>query len=260
MTQQLLNKSTLVEDTIQRIKDHEPEGGYYLAFSGGKDSICIYWLAKMAGVKFHAVYHMTTIDPRGVPQFIRENYPDVKFEAPKYKGKRTNFYELVALKGLPRRRIRWCCSVLKEGGGEKGETIMLGVRRAESNARSKREMFYEWEGKFNFLPIYDWKDNDVWDFIKQNNYPYPKLYDEGRNRLGCVMCPLACNASRIRDYNEYPERVKAIERAVAKLLERNPNSSLKKQGNTPEEIVRQWVYQSPKKSAKGTCLGDFLKD
>lgn len=100
----------------------------------------------------------------------------------------------------------------------------------------------------------------MWDFIKSNHYPYPPLYDEGHKRLGCVLCPLACNASRVRDYNEYPERVRCLELAVTKLLKKNPDSSLKKWGNTSEEIVRYWVYQSPKESAKGVCLGDFINN
>ena len=37
--------------------------GYYLAFSGGKDSLVIYHLAKMASVRFEAHYHLTTVDP-----------------------------------------------------------------------------------------------------------------------------------------------------------------------------------------------------
>lgn len=257
--QHTLNSESIVQQAINRIKEHEPAEGYYVAFSGGKDSIVILHLCKLAGVKYSAVYHFTSIDPKGVPQFIRNNYPEVIIEKPMYKGKRTNFYELVVLKGLPRRRIRWCCSILKEGGGEKGSTVMLGVRRAESKARSNREMFYEWNGKYNFLPIYDWNDNDVWDFIHTYNLPYPPLYDEGHKRLGCVMCPLACKASRVRDYNDYPERVRALEIAVSKLLIRNPNTSLKKWGgNDAHKIIYQWVYQSPIESAKGHCMGNLM--
>lgn len=40
-----------------------PEG-FHLAFSGGKDSQVLYYLAKMAGVKFKARMQVTTIDPR----------------------------------------------------------------------------------------------------------------------------------------------------------------------------------------------------
>lgn len=38
-----------VEIAIQRLKSFEPPEGYYLAFSGGKDSQCIYHLCKMGG-------------------------------------------------------------------------------------------------------------------------------------------------------------------------------------------------------------------
>lgn len=139
MIQKTISGNDIVSEAIERIREYEPENGYYLAFSGGKDSICIYQLSKLAGVKFRAVYSMTSIDPKGVPQFIRKYYPDVEIVKPTYKGKRTNFYDLVSQKGLPRRQYRWCCDVLKEGGGNKGDTVMLGVRQAESLKRSKRD-------------------------------------------------------------------------------------------------------------------------
>lgn len=43
-----------VQIAIDRLRSFEPEEGYFLAFSGGKDSQCVYHLAKMAGVKFDA--------------------------------------------------------------------------------------------------------------------------------------------------------------------------------------------------------------
>lgn len=39
--------------------------GFYLAFSGGKDSQALYHVAKLAGVKFEAHYALTTLDPPG---------------------------------------------------------------------------------------------------------------------------------------------------------------------------------------------------
>lgn len=41
------------EEAIRFLQDNEPDSGYTLGFSGGKDSIVTYNLAKMAGVKFH---------------------------------------------------------------------------------------------------------------------------------------------------------------------------------------------------------------
>ena len=54
---------TKLDIAIQRLKSFEPQEGYFLAFSGGKDSQCIYHLAQMAGVKFEAHYHVTSVDP-----------------------------------------------------------------------------------------------------------------------------------------------------------------------------------------------------
>lgn len=148
----------------------------------------------------------------------------------------------------------------QRGGGDKGETVMLGVRRAESAKRSKRDVYYEYRGVYNFNPIVDWKDNDVWDFIHKYNLPYPSLYDEGRKRLGCIMCPLACRASRIRDYNEYPERVRAIEKAVDKYIKEHPDSSITKAGGDAKSIVYRWCYESPIESAKGACMQPILPE
>ena len=60
---------------IERIKQYEPEEGYYVAFSGGKDSIVVYDLVKRAGVKHDTHFSVTTVDPPEVLQFIRNYYP-----------------------------------------------------------------------------------------------------------------------------------------------------------------------------------------
>lgn len=70
----------LFEDTAIR---YHPDG-YYLAFSGGKDSVVIYALAKMAGVRFKAHYHMTTVDPPELVRFIRSSFPEVSTDYPEY--------------------------------------------------------------------------------------------------------------------------------------------------------------------------------
>ena len=56
--------------------------GYYLAFSGGKDSQALYHVAIVAGVKFEAHYSFTTLDPPELVYFIREKYPDVFIDRP----------------------------------------------------------------------------------------------------------------------------------------------------------------------------------
>ena len=52
-----------VQIAIERLQAFEPNEGYYVAFSGGKDSQVVYHLCKEAGVKFDAHYNHTTVDP-----------------------------------------------------------------------------------------------------------------------------------------------------------------------------------------------------
>ena len=44
------------------------------------------------------------------------------------------------------------------------------------------------------------------------------LHSRGHKRAGCIMCPLACRQARVRDYNAYPQHVRAIERALGAYL------------------------------------------
>lgn len=135
----------------------------------------------------------------------------------------------------------------------------MGVRRAESAKRAIRPEFHTYAGKHILNPIIDWKDSDVWGFIKSHNLAYPSIYDEGHKRAGCIMCPLACRQARVRDYNAYPQHVKAIERALSTYLNnRERESGLYNWGSDAHEIVYYWIHDSPIESAKGPCLSAFL--
>lgn len=119
-----------VETAIRRLKNFEPPDGYYLAFSGGKDSQCVYHLAKMAGVKFDAHYAVTSVDPPELVRFIKEHYPDVEFTKQHYaddnprhyypdgQPKPITMWSLIADHTIPpTRKARYCCAGLKERGG-----------------------------------------------------------------------------------------------------------------------------------------------
>ena len=73
----LFKNYNLIEKTVERLRIYEPPEGYYLAFSGGKDSIVIKKLAEMADVKYDVHYNVTTIDPPDLVRFIRKHHKDV---------------------------------------------------------------------------------------------------------------------------------------------------------------------------------------
>lgn len=134
------NKRDKVKKAIDRLRAFEPEDGYYLAFSGGKDSQCIYHLAEMAGVKFDAHYRITSVDPPELVRFIKTQYPDVHMDYPRDKdGKVITMWNLIPRKLMPPSRlVRYCCSDLKEAAG-KGRVTVTGVRWEESAARQKNQ-------------------------------------------------------------------------------------------------------------------------
>ena len=129
-----------VQIAINRFKAFEPPEGYFLAFSGGKDSVCIKALADMAGVKYDAHYSVTSVDPPELVRFIKEKYPDVSRDIPHDKdGKPITMWNLIPKKKMPPTRLaRYCCAVLKESAG-KGRITVTGVRWAESQRRKENQ-------------------------------------------------------------------------------------------------------------------------
>lgn len=125
-----------VNKSIERLKTFEPPEGFFLAFSGGKDSCVCKALCIMAGVKFEAVYRVTSVDPPELVRFIKEVHPDVRREVPRDKdGKPITMWNLIPRKLYPPTRVsRYCCEHLKESGGD-GRMVITGVRWAESSNR-----------------------------------------------------------------------------------------------------------------------------
>lgn len=231
-----------VKASVERMKAFEPPEGYLLAFSGGKDSVVLKALADMAGVKYQARYNVTSVDPPELVWFIREKYPDVEWEYPRYDdGKRITMWNLIPRKQIPPTRLmRYCCEKLKEGTGSR-RYVLTGVRWAESSRRanahgvitmpdasgknvpdgfemSKRggiilnndnddarrvlETCYTKQKKL-VNPIVDWEDSDIWEFIRAENVPYCGLYDCGFKRLGCIGCPMASKHRKV-EFERWP--------------------------------------------------------
>lgn len=129
-----------VEIAIKRLKTFEPPEGYWLAFSGGRDSQVVYDLCKKAGVKFEAHYSVTSVDPPELLHFIKERYPDVIWDLPRdSKGNRISMWNLIPKKRMPPTRIaRYCCEKFKESSG-KGRVTVTGVRWDESANRKANQ-------------------------------------------------------------------------------------------------------------------------
>lgn len=203
-----------------------------LCYSGGKDSDVILTLAKLAGIKYRAIYRCTTIDPPGTIKHCIEN--NVEILRPK-----KSFLELIKDKGFPTRRARFCCDKLKEY--KVLNKAIQGIRRCESYKRAKNYKepticrFYG--SKKNhvevILPILDWSDKDVEEFVKLREIKlHPLYYNEDgtlniKKRLGCMGCPLASD-NGLSDFKEHPNLVKAWLRSGQYWWNNHPNTKGRK--------------------------------
>ena len=224
LTQLNLEGYNRVEVAIMRLQEFVPPEGYYLAFSGGKDSVVIHDLAEKAGVKSDAHYSQGGIDPPELVRFIREYYPDVIRDRPKM-----SVWQGVLAHGMPRRQGRWCCELIKEHHGG-GRRVLTGIRWQESPRRKTRAMVEvcRTDGTKVFVhPIIDWHNDDVWEYIKTNGLPYCSLYDEGFKRLGCVLCPMQTAKQTQRELQRFPKLAEAWRRACYRYWERHTQGTLR---------------------------------
>lgn len=118
--------------------------------SGGKDSSVCVALAQRAGIPFEVMHNHTTADAPETVYFVRSELKRLESDGvkcsinyPSYKGEPTSMWALIPQKKMPPTKfVRYCCKVLKEGGGF-GRFITTGVRWAESVRRKNTRGVYE---------------------------------------------------------------------------------------------------------------------
>lgn len=133
LRKKMLHSVELLQKAEKIALNYDAENGYYLAFSGGKDSQALFHMTQLAGVRFRGHMNLTSVDPPEVIRFVKKNYPDVELLKP---GK-SIFQIAVEKQILPTMRVRWCCDEYKETAGA-GKVTLIGIRKAESYRRAKR--------------------------------------------------------------------------------------------------------------------------
>ena len=203
----------------------------------------------MAGVKHQAFYSCTRIDPHEIYRFIRRHYPEVTWLFPKM-----TFWDGIRKNSPPLRRLRWCCDVLKKNPSKHipMKHRVMGIRKEESRSRAEKPRVDVLRGKqVQYKPIFDWKEWHVWEFIDHFSLPYPSIYDEGFERIGCVICPFIMHrnhAKLIRHQKRWPAMYKVFESVITDwFLHHNKKKHLYSE-KTPEEYLAAYYsgFEHPK--------------
>ncbi|HCT29462.1 MAG TPA: phosphoadenylyl-sulfate reductase [Bacteroidales bacterium] len=90
-----------------------------------------------------------------------------------------------------------CCRIRKINPLKRAfagsDVWICGLRREQSVTRTDNKLI-EWDeanGMIKLNPLIDWTEQQVWDYIKQNNVPYNSLHDKGYPSIGCQPCTRA---------------------------------------------------------------------
>ena len=103
-------------------------------------------------------------------------------------------------------------------------------------------------------PIIDWSDEDVWQFLNENNIPHCSLYDEGYSRLGCIGCPLAGTKEMLRDFERYPKYKELYIRAFQRMIENHPGEIRRLDPNADTKFK---LFEEPTDNLGGGVCSDI---
>lgn len=216
-----------------------------IGYSGGKDSDVLLHIARAAGVNCRPIYRSTTIDPPGTIAHALSQGVEVQRPAMSMRA-------LIARKGLPSRWGRWCCAELKEF--KILEHCAVGVRRAESSKRAQYaepavcRLYPGGEDAQMYMPLLDWSNRDIADYIEAKGLICHRLYYDSKGefqvhrRLGCIGCPLASRANRIREFRTYPGMLRYYVKAAQEYINSHPDVQLSRVFGDGAGAVSYWIF------------------
>ena len=77
---------------------------------------------------------------------------------------------------------------------------ITGVRREQSQGRAAAQPI-EWDadyGLYKISPLLEWRESDVWEYIRARHLPYNPLHDRHYPSIGCVPCTRAVQPGESR--------------------------------------------------------------
>ncbi|MFH2085988.1 MAG: phosphoadenosine phosphosulfate reductase family protein [bacterium] len=162
-----------------------------VAWTGGKDSTVILSLIRETfngKIPFRVIFNDSTIEFPEVYEFIKKTTKDWNLK-------------LITIPHLPEDLQAYQDAVSPEDKMEimriakinainyaiteyKLQAFMSGIRADEHESRSEETHFSPRTSHMRVHPILNFTLTDIWDYIKEFEVPYVKLYDQGYKSLG----------------------------------------------------------------------------
>ncbi|HPH53001.1 MAG TPA: phosphoadenosine phosphosulfate reductase family protein [Bacteroidales bacterium] len=206
----------LAADTIKKIYNTYVEymdrvDVFYVAFSGGKDSIVVLDLVQRAlpHNKFKVLFGDTGMEFPDTYKIVDQTKLCCEEAGIEFLRSESDFAPEFTWRhfGPPAQTMRWCCSVHKtapqilllreytENPNFRGMAF-TGIRGDESASRSEYEGISHGkkvQGQYSCHPILEWNSAELFAYIYDRGLLINDAYKKGNSRAGCLVCPLAAS-------------------------------------------------------------------
>ena len=204
----------ITQDTIKKIYNVYSEykskvDVFYVAFSGGKDSLLALDLVQRAlpHNEFKVLFGDTMMefsDTYRTIELVKQYCKNEGIEFLTAKSHLSPEYTWHQF-GPPAQKMRWCCSVHKttpqilllrrilDNPHFRGMAF-TGIRAEESVNRSNYEeisMGEKIRGQYSCHPVLEWNSAELYLYTFANHLIFNESYKKGNSRAGCIVCPLA---------------------------------------------------------------------
>ena len=180
---------------------------FYVAFSGGKDSVVTLDIVQRAlpHNEFKVLFGDTGMEFPDTYDIVNKIELQCKEQNIEFIRAKSEFEPHFTWKefGPPSNVTRWCCSVhktapqiltLRENLKNPNFTGMafVGVRANESVSRRGYDyvsLGEKHKGQYSCNPIIEWNTAELYLYIYSKELCLNKAYKKGNNRAGCLVCP-----------------------------------------------------------------------